>query len=334
MGVVIGGSMFWLRRLLIKDFHPRHRQSLRWRVAQASPLSLLAGGLASLLTLALVMAWAYLAAETPDPAAPHSNRSFRVFRLALDCLRALLGMDTLQWQADNAVHQVLATVASVVGAVFPALVIGVAVVRLFTIRVFVWRTHVNVCLAADLDDEPMLPTGDSPDAFLAVRWYKRLANLSLVNLKAEAYLSVRTVSAHDGSTLYRYQLLNVIGLDGVEARACVWPETFYGMPFTLWIPLNAPLVDDQVLEIQGRRLVDGDERELVVRLTASVAVGPTTQVSEEHRYHLSNDLHVGRFVPVDPDLKTPVRSWPGWSEFDQLAQPPPVSDPVPPQDPA
>lgn len=101
-------------------------------------------------------------------------------------------------------------------------------------------------------------------AYLVARWYKRLVNLRLEDLNAEAFLRVKTVSLHSGVT-YQYRMLKVM-----------WPVTFCGMPFTLWITLDAGVEDGRVVEIQGRRLVDGDERRLMVRLSGTITMGPAS----------------------------------------------------------
>ena len=119
-----------LLSVIFRPGHPRHRRSLRWHVAQYSALRLFLGGLAVLLTLALTMAMIYLASEHPGPGLPHAGRPVRPLWLLLDVLRSLLGASDFIGQPGNLTHQLLSTIASIVGALFPALVIGIAIVRL------------------------------------------------------------------------------------------------------------------------------------------------------------------------------------------------------------
>lgn len=296
--------------------HPLHRRSVRWWVAQSPVPGLLLGFLLLMAALSIGLAVLYLVSEDDSRPALYRNRPQRLAWLALTALRALLGLEAFPRQPDNAVHEVLAIAASLIGWVMPALIIGIVVVRIFTVRVVEWRRRVSVCLAAELDGDLFEKVADKRHAYLAVRWYKRLDNLSVTNLQADAYLRCRTVSHIDGSALYRYQPLNVLGLNGAEGATCTWPETFSGMPFTLWIPLHAPLDRGRITEIQGRVLDDGDDRQLVVRLSGQVA-RPVSQISEERRYHLLTDVQVGRFVPIEPNLAAPARTWPGWRRFEE-----------------
>src|SRR6266571_9059698 len=300
----------------LRGSHPRHRGSLRWWVAQASVARVLVGSLLLLVVLSFGLAGLYLTTESRTGPQLYHDRPARVVWLALAALRALLGVDAFPRQEDNPAHEVLATSASLVGVVMPAIVIGIVIVRIFAVRVFEWRDHVSVCLAAELDGDLLAEVSDQRHAFLAVRWYKRLSNVAVTTLRAEAYLRCRSISRIDGSTLYRYQRLDVLDLDGTSAMTCAWPETFSGMPFTLWIPLRAALDGGNIVEIQGRVLGKDDNRELVVRLSGRAARA-AGQVSEERRYHLVDDVQVGRFVPVEPNLAVPTRSWPGWRRFEE-----------------
>jgi hypothetical protein len=284
-------------------------------LARASVSRLITGLIGVLIALSLVCAALYVALEDAGRPAEYRGDRFRTVWLALASLRALLGVDDLPRQPDNAAHNILASIASLVGALVPALVLGVALIKLFATRAFQWRKHLNVCLAAELEGDLVDRVEDGRHGYLAIRWYKRLSNLSVVDLRADAYMRCRATSTVDGSTMYRYQRLKVLTLDGDEAESCTWPETFSGMPFTLWIPLHAPLSDGAVKVIQGRELT-GTDREVVVRLSGRVA-GLMTELSDEHRYHLVNDAQFGRFVPVEPDLNTPERRWRGWARFDE-----------------
>lgn len=266
--------------------------------------------------LALLLAGVHIATEQPDGAVFYHDRPGRLVWLSMAVLRSLLGVDDFPRQADNPAHEALATVASVIGTILPALIIAIVIVRIFAIRVFEWRRQVSIVLGEELDGGVTATVPDRAHAFLAVRWYKRLDNLSITNFQADAYLRCRTKSLVDGSTMYRYQPLDVLGLDGEEAPNCVWPETFSGMPFTLWIPLRAPLDAGRIAEVQGRSLGDTDDRQLVVRLSGTMAQ-PGSQISEEMRYDLTKDIQIGRFVPVEPDLAVPARKWPGWNRFEE-----------------
>jgi hypothetical protein len=297
--------------------HPRQRRSVRWWIAQSSMVTLLSGVLLTLAVLSFGLAALYLATERRGGPLAYGGHPFRVLWLALAATRALLGVDAFPRQDGNPAHEALATGSSLIGAVMPALIIGIVVIRIFAIRAFEWRRRITVCLAAELDGDLRATVTDPRHGFVAVRWYKRLDNLSVTNLRAEAYLRCRVVSHIDGSTLYRYQPLDVLGLDGRDAKACTWPETFSGMPFTLWIPLHAPLDGGRITEIQGRILDStDDDRQLVVRLSGGVAK-PASRISEERRYHLHTDVQLGRFVPIEPDLSVPAVRWPGWARFEE-----------------
>jgi hypothetical protein len=297
--------------------HPRDRKSVRWWIAQSSITGIVLTILAALIGLSVSLSALYL--ETEDATLPgdYRERQGRTFWLSLAAFRALLGVDAFPRQVGNPIHEALAAGTALIGVVMPALIIGVVVVRILAIRIFEWRRYASLCLASELDGDFSERANDLRYPYLAVRWYKRLDNVSVTNLQADAYLRCRTVSRIDGSTLYRYQPLDVVGVDGVEAPQCRWPETFSAMPFTLWIPLRAPLDDrGRITVIQGRLLADTEDRELVVRLSGQIA-RPAGQLSEEHRYDLVDDVQVGRFVPVEPDLSRPAASWPGWRRFEE-----------------
>lgn len=296
--------------------HPRHRASPHMWLAQVSVSGLIVGLLGSLAVLSVGLSALYLVTEDPSRPAAYRGDNRRFAWLVVSSLRALLGVDDFPRQTDNSYHEVLATASALVGALVPALVLGVVLIKLFAMRAFQWRRRFNVCLAAELEGDLVGGSLDGRHGYLAVRWYKRLSNLSVVDLRADAYVRARAISTVDGSTMYRFQRLRVLNLEGNEADSCVWPETFSGMPFTLWIPLRAPVMDGRITSIQGRELNQDDDRQLVVRLSGRVA-GLMTELSDEHRYHLDRDVQFGRFVPVEPDLNTPEEGWRGWKRFDK-----------------
>lgn len=91
-----------------------------------------------------------------------------------------------------------------------------------------------------------------------------------------------------------------------------------GAPFTVWIPVDAPVPRLPFTRIQGKDLSGSQGVRLLVRLTART-VGMGTEIVDERWFDLDgDDFETGRFVPLQPDLGQDVWTWRGWAEFDGL----------------
>jgi hypothetical protein len=221
-------------------------------------------------------------------------------------------------EASSTSLAALAAAVGVVGLLIPASVISIALVKVFSVQPFEWRSKVNACLAGELDQHLRRRVNDDRSVILAVRWYKRPRELSLSNLTAEAFVSYSTISRLDGSVTHLTERLKVLDSEGNEADERTWPRMQTGMPFTLWIPTESVLRSGVPVEIQ-RRKVDGRMHGVLVRLTGKT-VGLGTDVVSERWYSLAEDVQVGRFVPVDPDSTAPEKQWAGWRRFDGTAR--------------
>lgn len=259
----------------------------------------------------------------------------RLFDLSLTALRACVGTDNLEPEADSTAHQLLATLSSVTGSLVPAVLLGIVLIKMFALRPFVWRRRASISHAwtADFPSYSRRHAG-SDDAIIAVRFYNRFDNLSVVDLHARAHLRYLQRSPHDGSLVIYKQWLKVLDAQGEPADERAWLAVERGAPFTVWIPVGAPVPELPFRHIQGNDLDASQGVKLLVRLTART-VGLGTEVTDERWFDLAaGDFELGRFVPLEPDLDKDVWQWRGWAGFDGLMPPPPPGDPDDPTRPA
>ena len=101
-----------------------------------------------------------------------------------------------------------------------------------------------------------------------------------------------------------------------------WPTAEQRAPFTVWIPLEAPVDELPVRSIQGKRIDDKREAKLLVRVTAKTA-GLGTDIVEERWYKLDDaeSVELGRYAPIDVDPAVPIELWGGWADFEGLRGP-------------
>ncbi|WOX22023.1 hypothetical protein [Streptomyces solicathayae] len=274
----------------------------------------------ALLTLALVITVVWTLTE-------RSPRSVRdrfadvegLLNGTLTALRACVGTDNLAPHPDSIVQQLLATLASVTGAMVPAVVLGIVLIKLFALRPFIWRKRASISHAWSADFPGYAREHvDSDDAIIAVRFYNHLDNLSVVDLRARVHLRYLELSPHDGSLVVYKKWLKVLDEKGEPADERSWLAVERGAPFTVWIPVDAPVAALPVKEIQGKDLSRSVGAKLLVRLTART-VGLGTEVVDERWFDLDgDDFERGRFVPLEPDMNTDVWAWHGWARFDEL----------------
>ncbi|MER6436122.1 MULTISPECIES: hypothetical protein [unclassified Streptomyces] len=300
--------------------HPRFRTSVRWWIAGRTVHALLLMTLGALAGLSVVIATAWTLTE-------HSARSMaerfsngeRLLDLSLAVLRASVGTDSLSPEPDSTAHQLLATVASVTGALVPAVLLGIVLIKMFALRPFVWRQRASISHAWTADFPGYSRRhADSEDAIIAVRFYNRFDNLSVVDLRARAHLRYLERSPHDGSLVIYKQWLKVLDAQGEPADERYWLAVERGAPFTVWIPVQAPVPELPFRNIQGKDLTGSHGVKLLVRLTART-VGLGTEVADERWFDLeAGDFELGRFVPLQPDADRDVWRWEGWTDFDGL----------------
>jgi hypothetical protein len=300
--------------------HPRFRTSVRWWIAGRTVHALLMMALGALAGLSVVLAAAWtLTEKSPRSMADRFSDEGRLVDLSLAVLRACVGTDNLSPEPDSTAHQLLATVASVTGALVPAVLLGIVLVKLFALRPFVWRRRASISHAwtADFPGYSRRNAG-SDDAIIAVRFYNRFDNLSVVDLRARAHLRYLERSPHDGSLVIYKQWLKVLDAKGEPADERSWLAVERGAPFTVWIPVEAPVAELPFRRIQGKDLAGSSGVKLLVRLTART-VGLGTEVADERWFDLeAGDFELGRFVPLQPDFDKDVWRWEGWPDFDGL----------------
>ncbi|MER8045792.1 hypothetical protein [Streptomyces sp. NPDC094032] len=290
-----------------------------------------------LLVLACLIATVWtLAEDSPQSVAERFGDVEGVVGTVLEALRACVGTDNLSPQDGNLVHQGLATMASVTGALAPAVVLGIVLIKLFALRPFVWRRRASISYAstADFPDYAARHAG-SDKAIIAVRFYNHLDNLTVVDLRARAHLRYLERSPHDGSLVIYKKWLKVLDEKGEPADERSWLAVERGAPFTVWIPVEAAVPTLPFREIQGKDLTASVGVKLLVRLTART-VGLGTEVADERWFDLdADDFERGRFVPLQADSAVDVWRWEGWARFDELLdEPEAVPPPAPPRVPA
>ncbi|MGW4033782.1 hypothetical protein ACWEFL_31550 [Streptomyces sp. NPDC004838] len=242
-----------------------------------------------------------------------------LLNLSLEALRACVGTDNLNPGEGSVMQQSLATVASLTGALVPAVLLGIVLIKLFALRAFIWRRRVSVshAWAADFPGYARLHA-TSDHAILAVRFYNRFDNLSVVDLRARAHLRFLEPSPNDGSLVIYKKWLKVLDEKGEPADERSWLAVERGAPFTVWIPVEAPVPRLPVQKIQGKDLSASRGAKLLVRLTART-IGMGTEVVDERWFDLdADDFEIGRFIPVEADLMKDVWGWRGWQGFDEL----------------
>lgn len=159
-----------------------------------------------------------------------SNKE-RLFDLSLTVLRACVGTDNLEPEPDSTAHQLLATLSSVTGAMVPAVLLGIVLIKLFALRPFVWRQRASVSHAWTADFPGYSRDhADSEDAIIAVRFYNRFDNLSVVDLRARVHLRYLERSPHDGSLVIYKQWLKVLDANGELAEERSWLAVERGRP--------------------------------------------------------------------------------------------------------
>ncbi|MET9901990.1 hypothetical protein [Streptomyces sp. NPDC006446] len=287
---------------------------------------LMALGALAGLSVVVAAAWT-LTEHSPRSMAERFSNEERLFDLSLTVLRACVGTDNLEPEPDSTAHQLLATLASVTGSLVPAVLLGIVLIKMFALRPFVWRRRASISHAWTADFPGYSRQhADSDDAIIAVRFYNRFDNLSVVDLRARAHLRYLERSPHDGSLVIYKQWLKVLDAKGEPAEERSWLAVERGAPFTVWIPVEAPVEGLPFRRIQGKDLSGSHGVKLLVRLTART-VGLGTEVADERWFDLeAGDFELGRFVPLQPDLDKDVWRWEGWSDFDGLIPPRPNGD--------
>ncbi|GHJ36086.1 hypothetical protein [Streptomyces sp. TS71-3] len=316
--------------------HPRYRTSVRWWIAGRSIHALLLMALAALTCFAFLIAVLWmLTAPTGDSLGARFGDGERIFDLTLDVLRACVGTDSLDPEPDCTPHQLLATLASVTGALAPAVLLGIILIKMFSLRPFIWRKRASISHAWTADFPGYSRShANSDDGIIAVRFYNRFDNLSLVDLRARAHLRYLERSPHDGTLVIYKKWLQILDEEGEPADERYWLAVERGAPFTVWIPVDAPVPELPFTRIQGKDLAQSYGVKLLVRVTART-VGLGTEVADERWFDLAGgDFELGRFVGVQADTERDVWKWDGWQDFDALLPkgPAPVPAPAPSSD--
>lgn len=301
--------------------HPDFRRSVRWWIAGRTVHALLLttlGGLAGL-AVAIATAWTLTEPSKRSIGSRFSDQE-RLLDLSLTALRACVGTDNLQPEPDSTPHQLLATLASVTGSLVPAVLLGIVLIKMFTVRPLVWRAKASVSLAT-MSSSPVFADAHrgSQLAVIAVRFYQHIANVDIMDARAEAHLRFLEESPRRDGLLALYkQRLKVVGEDGRLCDERIWCVVEQQAPFTLWIPVGAAVGTLPLTSLQGKDLRGLRGVRILVRFTARAA-GTGMELNDERWFSLDDgNLELGQFVPVKPDLDLPVAAWEGWPEFDGL----------------
>lgn len=296
--------------------HPAFRASLRWWIVEQSALRLLA---ISFSLLAVMATLATLGETLTVHARTSLGSRISNVHLLLDewliALRAVIGVDVLPAQQDNFPNEAISSATALVGGFVPALALAVILVRLYSVRPFIWRTKAAICLARECDFIQYASAhADSDNAMLTVRFYNKMYNLAIVDLCCRVYLR-HLIPSVDGTLVFHKILLKQLNGNGQVAEERLWPSLEFGAPFTVWIPLDCPITKLPMDEIQGNDIIGLYGARILVRLTAK-AVGIGTEVVDEKWYNLTGDIELGRFVPVEPVEGMHVKYWSGWEDFE------------------
>jgi hypothetical protein len=301
--------------------HPRFRTSVRWWIAGRTVHALLLMTLGALAGLAVAIAavWTLSESSSRSVGERFSDKE-QLLDLSLTVLRACVGTDNLQPEPDSTPHQLLATLASVTGSLVPAVLLGIVLIKMFTVRPLVWRGKASVSLAT-MSHSPVFAQAhrEGELAVIAVRFYQHLLNVDIKDARAEAHLRFLEESPRRDGLLALYkQRLKVVGEDGALCDERVWCVVEQTAPFTLWIPVGSAVDSLPLTSLQGKDLRGLRGVRILVRFSAR-AVGTGTELSDERWFSLDDEsLELGQFVPVKPDLDVPVSAWEGWREFDAL----------------
>lgn len=313
--------MFNSPRKKIRGRHPQYRTSWRWWLAEQPAWRLIISGLSIFALYAILLA-ALQITLTP-------SRQPIGYRLRIGVLiprisamfQAVIGVGIYPSVPRNHADALLAAITGVLALFVPALVIAVVLIRIWSVRAFIWRNQASVCLPWEVDD-PVYSKEKSgtEDATIAIRFYKRLRGLSIIDLHCEAYLRFIEITPTDGTPLIKTIPLQVLSPAGERTTSRSWPISREGTTFTLWIPVDAPLDGNAVRTIQGFNINDSELQTLLVRVSGKVA-GLGVDVADERWYSLNPEsLQVGRFARVAVDLQRDPQNWEGWDRFEEPAR--------------
>ncbi|WP_406191983.1 gamma-glutamylcyclotransferase [Kitasatospora sp. NBC_01560] len=280
-----------------------------------------AGKLTLFAIAALVMLAASIAAlqDVTTVAADPLSKRFALnafFTRTSAMLRALINTGAYPASAGhNDADEAISFVVGVLSLLIPALVVATFVIRVFAVDPFVWRKTTSLCFPWEMDYEPQRADSDSNDIIVAIRWYKRLRRLTINDLTAKVFLHYVAPSPVDGTITARRVQLDVLDGDGNRAQQRTWPIARTGAPFTLWVPLDAPLTDGEIRHVQGRDITGLNGR-LVIQLRGE-AVGLATAISGQQWYQLgeSEGTQIGRFAGVEIG-KDVAKGSRGWKRFE------------------
>lgn len=276
--------------------------------------------LAALVGLAALISILWTLAEpSARPVGERFGDGEGLVNLALQALRACVGTDSLSPDENSLTQGLLATAASVTGAMAPAVLLGIVLIKLFALRPFVWRRRASVS-PARTGDFPPPDDGRAEHGVIAIRFYNHFDNLTVVDLKARVHLRYLETSPFDGSRVIFKKWLDVLDEKGQRAEERSWLAVERGAPFTVWVPVDAVVTELPLTSIQGKDLAASVDAKLMVRLTART-VGLGTEVADERWFDLSAEaghFEIGRFVPLRADPARDVWRWVGWKDFDGL----------------
>jgi hypothetical protein len=301
--------------------HPYYRRSWRWWVADQPAWRLIAWGVGTLGLLSIIFAALQDLADVSSTSLSSRFQPGTFGPRVLAMFRAVIGVNGYPSQAHNHVDALLASIIGIIALFVPALLIATVLLRIWSVKAFVWRREASVCLPWEVDDASYShEKAGTEDGTIAVRFYKRLTGLRISDLRCQVYLRFEEVVDVDGAVMIRTIPLKVLGPSGERADFRMWPISREGTTFTLWVPLDAPLDGGVVRTIQGFNITDSTLQTLLIRVSGKVS-GLGVDISDEKWYNLGPDnLQVGRFAKVAVDIRRDPHTWAGWDRFEEPAR--------------
>ncbi|MEV4534654.1 hypothetical protein AB0J82_12570 [Asanoa sp. NPDC049518] len=92
--------------------------------------------------------------------------------LFFDVAAAIMGVLDFPAEQGNSSHAVIAFCCAILSVIMPALVLGIVLVRIFTVRPFRWRATMSLIRVSELDVETRGLVDNGAQMVIAVRWYK------------------------------------------------------------------------------------------------------------------------------------------------------------------
>jgi hypothetical protein len=232
-------------------------------------------------------------------------------------IRALLGIQELPVKDGNLVQEVLSTVAAAIGAMLPAVVIGIVLIRLFAISFLEWRQTFSHFSAGDLT---LKRVQNVNEGVIGIRMYKRISNINLLDVLVEVHLRFFETSPVDGTPYLRRRPIRILDQDGEPTGQRRWPVVSTALPLTLYMLTGELYTPSRPAKLQGQSLEETDGPYVLYVTVAGKMDGLGISVTEAYEYDLRKHCQIGRPTPIDFDPAVKDESaWRGWHRFEEPA---------------